>query len=120
MRTRMLATALLVPALAASGCGSKEKNVNTASYSCGQFSKSLQAKGDNSAGNFINQLRKQANLSQDTKTERREVTLGIYFACRNKPSSTKPAAAAIKTAQQIKSGKFKLPGAPASKKKSNK
>ena len=120
MRTRPAASALLVLALAASGCGSKEKNVDTATYTCGQFSKSLQKKDDNSAGNFINQLRKQANLGQDTKTERREVTLGIYFACRNKPTSTRPAGAAVKTAKQIKAGTFKLPGAPKSKKKSNK
>src|SRR5437763_268011 len=117
MRTRMLATALLVPALAVSACGSKTKNVDTASYTCGQFSKSLATKGNNSAGNFINQLRKEANLGQDAKTERREVTLGIYFACRGKPASTKPADPAVKSAQQIKAGKFKLPG---STKKSNK
>ena len=48
---------------------------------------------------------------------RREVTLGIYFACRGKPASTKPADSAIKTAKLIKAGKFKLPGSP---KKSNK
>jgi hypothetical protein len=118
MRTRPLAIALLVPALVASGCGSKTKNVNTASYSCAQFSQSLQSKGNNTAGNYINQLRKQAKLGQDTKTERREITLGIYFACRNKPGSTHPANSAIKAAQQIKAGTFKLPSGPKSKKKS--
>src|SRR3954464_3344888 len=117
MRIPMLVTAALFPVLALSACGSKAKDVNTATYTCAQFSRSLSAKSDNSAGNFINQLRKQAALGQDAKTERREVTLGIYFACRGKPASTRPADAAVKTAQQVKAGKFKLPGAP---KKSNK
>src|SRR3954454_16572952 len=120
MRTRMLATAAVVPVLALGACGSKTKDVNSAAYTCAQFSRSLSAKSDNSAGNFINQLRKQAALSQEAKTERREVTLGIYFACRGKPGSTKPAKLAIATAKQIKSGKFKLPAAASTKKKSNK
>src|SRR3954470_11794196 len=120
MRTRMLATAALVPVLALSACGSKTKDVNAATYTCAQFSRSLSAKSDDSAGNFINQLRKQAALGQDAKTERREVTLGIYFACRGKPGSTTPAKPAIVTAKQIKSGKFKLPAAAGTKKKSNK
>lgn len=94
--------------------------MNAASYTCGNFNKSLAKKSDNSAGNYINQLRKQAKLGQDQRTERREITLGIYFACRGKPSSTKPADKAVATAQQIKSGKFKLPGTPSSKKKSDK
>src|SRR3954471_23211290 len=117
MRTRLPAITLLLPVLALSACGSKQKDVNTATYTCRDFSKSLADKGDNSAGNFINQLRKQAALGQDTKSERREITLGIYFACRGKPASTRPADSAIKTAKLIKTGKFKLPGAP---KKSNK
>lgn len=120
MRPRLLATALIVPTLAISACGSKETKVDTASYTCGQFSKSLSAKSDNTAGSYINALRKQAKLGQDVKTERRELTLGIYFACRNKPASTRPAQVAIKTAKQIKAGKFKLPGRTESKKKSNK
>src|SRR4051812_35863979 len=120
MRIPMLVTAALFPVLALSACGSKTKDVNTAAFTCAQFSRSLSAKSDNSAGNFINQLRKQAALGQDAKVERREITLGIYFACRGKPGSTKPAKTAIVTAKRIKSGKFKLPGAAASKKKSNK
>src|SRR4051812_25531502 len=117
MRTRLPAITLLLPVLALSACGSKQKDVNTATYTCRDFSKSLADKGDNSAGNFINQLRKQAALGQDTKTERREITLGISFPGGEKPAPTRPADAAIKTAQQVKAGKFKLPGAP---KKSNK
>jgi hypothetical protein len=119
MRSRTLAAALLTPALALSACGDKGTPVNTASYTCAKFSKSLGTKGDDTAGRFINELRKQADLGQDQKTERREITLGIYFACRGKSGSTKPANTALKTAQQIKAGKFKLPNAPSGKKKSD-
>src|SRR4051794_18962948 len=120
MRTRMLASALLVPVLALSACGSKTKNVNAASYTCAQFSRSLASKSDNTAGNFINQLRKKAALAQTAQIERREVTLGIYFTCRGKPGSTTPASGAVKIAKELKSGKFKLPAGPKPKKKSNK
>ena len=116
----MLASAALIPVLALSACGSKTKDVNAAAYTCAQFSQSLSSKSNNTAGNFINQLRKQAKLGQDAKTERREITLGIYFACRGKPGSTKPAKTAVATAKQIKAGDFKLPSGPKSKKKSNK
>ena len=119
LRTRSI-TVLLVPALALSACGSKSKQVDTASYSCSDFSKSLGSKSDSSAGNYINQLRKDANLKADTKTSRREITLGIYFACRGKPGTTKPAKTAMATAKLIEAGKFKLPAPPAAKKKSNK
>lgn len=108
MRSALLAC-LLVPVLALSACGGGSKNVDTAAYTCAQFNKSLATKGDNTAGNYINQLRKQAKLGQNTKTERSEITLGIYVACRNKPGSTKPAATAVATAKKIKSGSFKLP-----------
>jgi hypothetical protein len=111
---------LVFPVLALSACGGKSTPVNTASYSCGQFNKSLRTKGDNTSGTFINQLRKQAGLGQDQKVERREITLGIYFACRGKPGSTRPAKAAVATAKQIKAGKFKLPGIAKAKKTSSK
>jgi hypothetical protein len=121
MRSRTLSALLLLPVLALAACGgSKTKDVNTAAYTCGQFSKSLATKGDNSAGNFINQLRKQANLGQDATTERRELTLGIFFACRSKSSATKPATSAVATAKKIKAGKFRLPAGPKPKKKSGK
>src|SRR5439155_13994354 len=111
--------ALLVPALALAAWGGGGKSVDTATYSCGQFNKSLQTKGDNSSGNYINQLRKQAKLGQPTRTEREEITIGIIFACRGKASSTRPATQAIATAKKIAGGKFKLPPGPKSKKKSN-
>ena len=120
MRSRLLASTLLVPVLALSACGGKSKDVDTASYTCAQFNKSLATKGDSTSGNFINQLRKQAKLGKDEKTERRAVTLGIYFACRGKPGSTKPAKPAIANAKQLVAGKFKLPAAPTTKKKSTK
>jgi hypothetical protein len=106
----------VLPIFALSACGSDSKKVDTASYTCTQFNKSLRTKNDNTAGQFINTLRKDAALGQDKTTERREITLGIYFACRGKPGSTKPATTAVATAKQIKAGKFKLPTA----KKSNK
>jgi hypothetical protein len=108
MRARLFAC-LLLPVLALSACGGKNKEVNTASYSCADFNKSLRTKGDDSAGTYINELRKDAKLGQDTKVERREITLGIFFACRGKPSSTKPATVAIATAKKIKGGHFKVP-----------
>jgi hypothetical protein len=114
MRTWMLAGGLAL-SLAIGGCGSSDKKVDTANYTCAQFQKSLQTKGDNSAGNFINQLAKQASLKQPTKTARREVSLGIYFACRGQSGSVKPAVKATAIAQRIEAGKFKLP-APQKKK----
>jgi hypothetical protein len=111
---------LLLPVLALAACGDKSTPVNTASYTCAQFNKSLATKGDNTSGAFINQLRKRAGLGQDKNAERREITLGIYFACRGKPGSTKPANAALATAKQIKAGKFKAPGVAKAKKKSTK
>jgi hypothetical protein len=111
MRFRQPAGAVVLSVLALAGCGSsKSKDVNAATYTCADFNKSLKAKGDDSAGNYINQLRKQANLGRDAKTERNALTLGIYFACRGKPGSTKPAAAAVTTAKLIKAGKFHIPG----------
>jgi hypothetical protein len=121
MRSRTLSALLVLPVFAVAACGGgKTKDVNTAQYTCAKFSQSLATKGDDSAGNFINQLRKQAKLGQNTSTERREITLGIFFACRNKPGTTKPAAAAVTTAKKIKAGKFHLPAGPGAKKKSAK
>jgi hypothetical protein len=102
--------ALLVLAMLALGACGGGKHVNTASYTCGQFNKSLRTKGDNTSGNFINQLRKQAKLGQSEKIERSEITLGIIVSCRNKAASTKPANSAISIAKRIKAGTFKLPG----------
>jgi hypothetical protein len=120
LRLRSLSCVLLFPVLALAACGAKSTPVNTASYTCGQFNKSLRTKGDNTSGAFINQLQKTAGLGQDKKVERREITLGIYFACRGKPASTRPANAALGTAKQIKAGKFRPPGVAKAKKKSSK
>lgn len=109
-----LVALLIVPALLLAACGNKK--VDTSAYSCGEFNKSLRTKGDDSAGTFINQLRKEAKLGQPEKTERSEITLGIIVTCRDKPAATKPGKPAIAIAKQIKAGKFKLP----SKKKSTK
>ena len=116
MSPRPLACALLAAVVSLSACGSSGKSVDTATYTCADFNKSLATKGDDTAGRFINDLREQAKLGEDAKTERRQVAAGIYFTCRGKPGTTKPADQAIKTAQAIKSGKFKAP-APTSKKK---
>jgi len=119
MRSRRLTSALLLPALALAACGGgKSKDIDTASYTCADFNKSLATKDDNTSGNFINQLRKQANLGKDEKAERRAITLGVYFACRGKPGATKPAKAAIANAKQLVAGKYKLPAASGKKKKS--
>src|SRR4051794_10108397 len=109
MRSRPITCALLIPALALAACGGKSKDVDTAAYTCADFNKSLKTKGDDSAGNFINQLRAQAKLGKDKNTERRAITLGIYFACRGKPGSTKPANTAKAAAKKIVAGKFELP-----------
>jgi|SRR3954447_10964412 len=110
-----LAALLVVPVFALAACGGS-KEVKASGYTCGQFNKSLRTKADNTAGSYINQLRKQAKLGQSAKIERSEITLGIIFACRGKPASTKPAARAVVIAKQVKAGKFTLPG----KKKSTK
>ena len=108
------AIALALCVLAVAACGNKD--VDTATYTCGQFDKSLKTKGDDTSGNYINGLRKLAKLGQKEKVERSEITLGVIVACRNKPASTTPAKAAIATAKQIKAGTFRL----APKKKSTK
>lgn len=112
----VVATLLALSVLGVAACGSD--NVDTATYTCGDFNKSLRIKGDNSSGNFINQLRKDAKLGQDEKTERREITIGIIFACRGHAPSTKPADKAIAAAKLIKTGKFKVQQTPKTKKKS--
>jgi hypothetical protein len=117
--TRHVAAALLLAALALSACGGS-KNVDVASYTCAQFTKSLNTKGDDSAGNYINQLRKKANLDQPKQTEIQEVSLGIIFTCRGKPATTRPAAGAIEVAKSVKAGKFRLRVPQSSKKKSSK
>jgi hypothetical protein len=96
----VLGTLLALAVLALAACGSNK--VDTATYTCGDFNKSLRTKGDDSSGAYINALRKEADLGQDTKTEQREITLGIISTCRGKPASTKPADDAIKVAKQIK------------------
>jgi hypothetical protein len=96
----VLGTLLALSALVFAACGSKD--VDTATYTCGEFNKSLRTKGDDTAGNYINQLVEQAKLGQDKKTERREVTLGIIAACRGKPAATKPAQDAITGAKALK------------------
>jgi hypothetical protein len=98
----VLGTLLAIAVLALAACGSSSDKVDTATYTCGDFNKSLRTKGDNSSGAYINALRKEANLGQDTKTEQREITLGIISTCRGKPASTKPADDAIKVAKQVK------------------
>jgi hypothetical protein len=106
MRSGLVAL-LTVSAFAFAACGNND--VDTASYTCGEFNKSLRTKDDNSAGNYINQLREQADLNQKQNVERSEITLGIIVTCRDKPASTKPAGGAVAIAKQIKAGTYKLP-----------
>jgi hypothetical protein len=111
---------LLAAVVSLSACGDSGKSVDTAAYPCADFNKSLATKGDDTAGRFINDLREKAKLGEDTKTERRQIAAGIYFTCRGKPGSTKPADQAVKTAKAIKAGTFKAPVPPSKKKKSDK
>jgi len=120
MSPRRLSTAALAAsALALASCGSG-KQVSPATYTCGEWDKSLKTAGDNTSGNFINKLRKQANLGQSKKLETREISFAIYLACRGKPASTRPAAKAIATAKALKAGTYKPPPGPAKKKTSTK
>ena len=106
---------IVLPVMALAGCGTS--HVDTASYTCGDFNKSLKTKGDDSAGTFIRDLRGEAKLGQSQKTEEREITAGIIFACRNEPASTKPRTEAISIARKLKAGTFKAPAPPAADKK---
>jgi hypothetical protein len=115
---RLPAAFLALCVLALAACGGS-KDVDTAAYTCGQFNKSLRTKGDDTAGNFINQLRKQADLGQDDKVERREVTLGIIVACRGASPTKKPADEAIANAKKAKAGKLTLQTQGSKKKKSD-
>jgi predicted small secreted protein len=119
MTGRLAIAVALLTALTLAACGAG-KQVNASGYTCGEFSKSLRTKGDNSAGNFLNKLRDQAKLGQDKQTELRELTLGIFFACRGKPASARPAGQAVTIAKQIRDHKFKLPKTPGAKKKPSK
>jgi hypothetical protein len=116
---RVLGTLLTLAVLVLAACGGT-KDVNTASYTCADFNKSLKTKGDESAGNFINQLRDDAKLGQDKNTERREIALGIIAACRGRPANTKPAAKAVVAAKQIKANIAKAKAQAGKKKKSSK
>ena len=118
MTYRTLSTLLVLPALAFSACGSKTKDVDVATYTCGQFQKSLNTKGDDSAGNYINQLRDKVDFGKDAKTERGLTAQAIYFACLGQPASKKPLAAATTSMKQMKAGTFKPPKLPKAKKKS--
>src|SRR5436305_13981524 len=115
MTSRTLSKLILIPLVALAACGSS-KPVNAATYTCAQYNKSLNTKGDDSAGNFINQLSKQAKLGKPDRVEHNEVAAGIFFACRNKPGSTRPAARAVAIAKAINSGKYHLKPAPKKKK----
>src|SRR5436190_1246453 len=64
-----LAALLVVPVFALAACGGS-KEVKASGYTCGQFNKSLRTKADNTAGSYINQLRKQAKLGQSAKIAR--------------------------------------------------
>src|SRR4051794_39591242 len=97
---RALTSTLLALTFGLAACG--PAHVDTAKYTCAQFTKSLHTKGDNSAGTFINALRKQAKLGEPEKTEQRQITLGIAVTCRGKPGSTKPGAKAIAIAKAMK------------------
>src|SRR5437762_1815873 len=120
MPARRLSTvALAVSALVLAACGSG-KQVDTARYTCGEFYNSLKTAGDNTSGNFINKLRKQANLGQSRDLEVREMSLAIYLACRGKPGATHPAAKAIATAKRIKAGEVNIRVKPGKQKKSSK
>jgi hypothetical protein len=114
---RLPASFLALCVLALAACGNKE--VDTATYTCGQFNKSLHTNGDDTAGTFINQLRKEADLGQDEKVERREITVGIIVACRGEPAKTKPANEAIATAKEIKAGDYTPQTGSSKKKKSD-
>jgi hypothetical protein len=116
----VLGTLLALSLLVLAACGGGSKDVNTATYTCADFNKSLKTKGDDTAGNFINQLRKKAILGQSDKVERSEITLGILATCRNKPASTKPADQAIVVAKQIKARAEKLRSQAGGQKKSSK
>jgi hypothetical protein len=115
---RRVAACLVLPVFALAACGSDD--VDTATYTCAQFNKSLRTKGDDTAGNYINGLRKQAKLGQDEKLERSEIAFGIIVACRGKPAKTTPAKQAIATAKALKARKLKPgPGSSKTEKKSS-
>ena len=118
MTYRTLPTLLIVPVLALSACGSKAKDVNAATYTCAQFTKSLNTKGDDTSGNYINQLRKKVDLGKDAKTEHSAAAQAIYFACLGQPASKKPLADATANLKAMKAGTFKAPKPGAAKKKS--
>ena len=64
-------------------------------------------------------LRKEAARLDDRKTPANEVGSAIYFNCRGKPGSTKPANRSLTTAKAIAAGKFNASGKTSDKKKSD-
>jgi hypothetical protein len=112
---RLVPIALSVCLLALSACGKKDLDPDT--YTCGQWNKSLRTKDDLSSGTFIRALRERAKLGQARAVEEREFAVAIFFACRGKPSSYKPAGKAIENAKALKAGKKLGPKAKAKAKR---
>jgi hypothetical protein len=103
--TRALAAAL---ALVAAGCGRGEE-VDTASYTCGEFNRSLKEKDDLTSGQFIRKLNEQAKLGGTKAEQERRMAYAVYVACRGKASGFKPTERALANAKALKAGKQVVP-----------
>ena len=98
---------LAAVALTASACGGEE--IDAATYTCGEFSKSLDTKDDRTAGTYIRLLNDRAGLKGSRSLQERRMTYAIYVACRGQESSYKPATVAVANAKKIAAGKPVVP-----------
>ena len=104
---RALCSLLLPAAVLAAGCGYEEIDANA--FTCGEFSKSLDTKGDESAGQYIRLLNERAKLGGPRADREKVMAYSIFVACRGEKASFKPASEAIANAKAIRAGKNVVP-----------
>ena len=99
---------LLIPAaLLVAACGGEDIDAST--YTCGQFSKSLDTKDDRSAGTYIRLLNDRAKTKGERAVQEKRMAYSIYVACRGKKASFRPADEAVSNAKKIAAGKAVIP-----------
>ena len=109
MRIRRMACCLLLPAtLALSACGGGEE-IDPATYTCGDFAKSLDTKDDRSAGSFIRLLNDRAKSKGPREVKEKRMAYAIYVACRGEKASFRPANVAVANAKKLEQGKRVVP-----------
>jgi len=103
---RLVCSALSLSVLVAA-CGGEE--IQAATYTCGQFAKSLDTKDDRSAGTFIRLLNDRAQLTGSRSEQEKRMAYAIFVACRGEKAGFRPANEAVANARKIAAGKRVVP-----------